>query len=230
MAAEPRGRHKATRPQRWGRALSLTLLTALLPASAAVAFAWFYLRTHRADVLRLVVDPQGLTLVVLGLGVGWLLWLLLICVTYRRTRPLTAARPARIAGVIAVTLLCGVVTAPMAVSARYAVVQRSLLTTVFNGEQGATTPERTVRNPWGRRDRVNVLLLGGDGAVGRPGVRTDSVILASVDVRSGQGILFSLPRNLQEVPFPEGTPLAELYPEGFDRGIDDDATFFLNAV
>jgi len=87
-----------------------------------------------------------------------------------------------------------------------------------------------VKNPWGGRDRVNVLLLGGDGAVHRPGVRTDSVLLASIDTTTGKTILFSLPRNLQKVPFQPGTRLAEEYPTGFTDGVANNAEYFLNAV
>ena len=83
--------------------------------------------------------------------------------------------------------------------------------------------------PLGRPRRVSVLLLGGDGSIHRPGVRTDSVVLASMDVRTGRTILFSLPRNLADVPFAPGSPLARLYPDGF-TGAGDPAEWMLNAV
>ena len=74
-----------------------------------------------------------------------------------------------------------------------------------------------------------MLLLGGDGSIHRPGVRTDSVVLASMDVRTGRTILFSLPRNLADVPFAPGSRLARLYPDGF-TGAGDPAEWMLNAV
>ena len=52
-----------------------------------------------------------------------------------------------------------------------------------------------------------MLLLGGDGGVGREGVRTDTVIVASIDTHTGDTTLFSLPRNLENLPFPPGSPL-----------------------
>ncbi len=63
--------------------------------------------------------------------------------------------------------------------------------------------------------RVNVLFLGSDAGPARTGVRIDSVILASIDTRSGDTLLVGVPRNLQHVPFRAGTPLAERYPHGF---------------
>jgi len=62
---------------------------------------------------------------------------------------------------------------------------------------------------------VNILLLGGDAAADRPGVRTDSINLASVDVQTGDAVLLGLPRNLEHVRFPPGTPMARRFPDGF---------------
>jgi LCP family protein required for cell wall assembly len=75
---------------------------------------------------------------------------------------------------------------------------------------------------------VNVLLLGGDGGEGREGVRTDTVIVASIDTDTGDTTLLSLPRNLQDLPFPEDSPLHEVYPDGFEGANESDS--LLNAV
>jgi LCP family protein required for cell wall assembly len=63
---------------------------------------------------------------------------------------------------------------------------------------------------------TNVLLLGGDAGPGRWGMRTDTMILVSVDQASGRTSLISIPRNLTRLRFPPGTPLAEAFPDGFD--------------
>jgi LCP family protein required for cell wall assembly len=60
-------------------------------------------------------------------------------------------------------------------------------------------------------------------------VRTDSVILASIDTRSGRAVLFSLPRNLMNAQFPAGSPLRAIYPDGY-QGDGDPAASMLNAV
>ena len=42
--------------------------------------------------------------------------------------------------------------------------------------------------------------------------------VVSVDARTGAIVMFSLPRNLQNAPFVEGSPLWDVYPNGFDCG------------
>src|SRR5215204_6718659 len=48
----------------------------------------------------------------------------------------------------------------------------------------------------------------------RSGTRSDSMIVASIDTKSGRTALISLPRNLQKVPLPEGSPLRAMWPSG----------------
>jgi LCP family protein required for cell wall assembly len=74
-----------------------------------------------------------------------------------------------------------------------------------------------------------VLLLGGDGGIHRDGVRTDSMILVSMDTETGKTVMFSLPRNLMNAQFPANSPLHDLYPDGF-RGEGDAGNWMLNAV
>jgi LCP family protein required for cell wall assembly len=47
-----------------------------------------------------------------------------------------------------------------------------------------------------------VLVLGGDAGPGRDGLRTDSMMLVSVDIASGRAAIFGFPRNLVNVPLP----------------------------
>jgi polyisoprenyl-teichoic acid--peptidoglycan teichoic acid transferase len=54
------------------------------------------------------------------------------------------------------------------------------------------------------------------------------VIVAHVETATGRTTLFSLPRNLQDLPFPADSPLAALYPDGFDAGSESES--LLNAV
>jgi len=65
-------------------------------------------------------------------------------------------------------------------------------------------------------ERVNVLLLGGDAGPGRWSLRTDSMVVISIDPGTGDTAMISIPRNLRRLPFPPGTPLAKKYPKGFD--------------
>jgi LCP family protein required for cell wall assembly len=54
------------------------------------------------------------------------------------------------------------------------------------------------------------------------------VVVASISTDTGETTLFSLPRNLENLPFPEDSPLAEVYPDGFWAGTESES--LLNAV
>jgi LCP family protein required for cell wall assembly len=64
-------------------------------------------------------------------------------------------------------------------------------------------------------DVTTILLLGGDAAPGRSGLRTDTMILVSLHRPSGRAALISVPRNLQRLLFPPGSALEARYPYGF---------------
>ena len=54
------------------------------------------------------------------------------------------------------------------------------------------------------------------------------MIVASIDTHTGATTTFSLPRNLENLPFPEDSPLHDVYPDGFDAGAESES--LLNAV
>ncbi|GAB3408316.1 LCP family protein [Flindersiella endophytica] len=177
----------------------------------------------RSDLLHLAVNGSALvwlraSLWVLGLG-----WVVVIVATHRCLRPRRVSAPARGLGSVLVTLLAVVVLLPVGFGAHLAEVQGDLLDTVFKPQdkiRSETAPKNvTAEDPWPGRDRVNVLLLGGDGGADRQGVRPDSIQVASIDTRTGNTVLIALPRNLEQVPFPAGSKLAAAYPNGvFDPG------------
>ncbi len=85
----------------------------------------------------------------------------------------------------------------------------------------AETPTPTTEPPpepapetWDGEDRLSIVMLGSDGGYDRKGIRTDTIIVLSIDVASGDAVTFSVPRNWQNVPFPTGSPAAERYPGG----------------
>jgi LCP family protein required for cell wall assembly len=47
---------------------------------------------------------------------------------------------------------------------------------------------------------LTILLIGGDAGYLRSGLRADTLIVASINVRSGRVAAFSIPRNLEQVP------------------------------
>jgi LCP family protein required for cell wall assembly len=67
---------------------------------------------------------------------------------------------------------------------------------------------------WNGDDQLSIVMLGSDGGYDRKGIRTDTIIVLSIDVATGDAVTFSVPRNWEQVPFPGGTPAAAAYPQG----------------
>lgn len=73
------------------------------------------------------------------------------------------------------------------------------------GTPAATQPPATSEpgTPyWAENGRLDVLLIGGDAGRGRWSLRTDTMVVASVDYRTGRAALFSIPRNMTNTPLP----------------------------
>jgi LCP family protein required for cell wall assembly len=232
----------------FGRILGLTTVGTLIPGTAFLAagyrkLGWTLLAGFAALIalgawlatggqhvaVRLAVSPTGLLLVIaaaVGLAV---VWALVVIAGYRVLAPDSTTHRQHLLGGLLVTLLALGVAGPAFEAAHLASVQRSLITGLFGDDvQSATVPESAAADPWGDKDRVNVMLLGGDGGADREGVRTDTVIVASIDTHTGATTTFSLPRNLENLPFPADSPLHDVYPHGFDAGSESES--LLNAV
>lgn len=251
----PRGRRRiAGRGRSLAATLGLTVLGTLLPGSGLLAagrrlagglvlgvflltalVGGGYALFRQRALMRAVLDAEVLGALGVGLFLVGLAWVGVIVATHRSLRSRMATPLDRIIGAVVVALLAVVVIAPLTIGSRYAFVSRDLVSSVFAGEdsKSATRPQNvTEADPWAGNDRVNILLLGGDGAANRDGIRTDTVMIASIDTDTGNAVLFSLPRNLQKLPFPPDSPLAEKYPDGvFDEGEGwEDPEYFLNAL
>ncbi len=190
------------------------------------------LAAARGRVVDLAFDPTRLRVAAAVAAVLLLVWLFVVWTSYRLIRPRERPRWHTVVGNLAVIVFCLTFAAPVVRAAQYAVATADFVTVVFDDNEVATTPdyEVTEEDPWDGRERVNVLLLGGDGAEGRDGVRTDSMILLSMDTATGKAVTFSLPRNMANAQFPDGSPLQEFYPYGFSNGDYADGEYMLNAV
>ena len=73
-------------------------------------------------------------------------------------------------------------------------------------------PCPSVQAGFGGDGRLNLLLLGADQGPGRFSLRTDTIILLSVDLATCRAALFGFPRNLEMVPLPAESAAA--YPGG----------------
>ena len=167
-------------------------------------------------------------------------WACLIALTHLITRPKGLTTTKRAIGAGLVIALTFIVSAPLAVGARYTLSQLQLLGSITGDDVTAGSRpniDTNAENPWKDTPRLNILLLGADStgtrikdagnSVYTP--RTDTIMVASIDTTTGDTTLIQIPRNLKYTPFPEGSKLAQLFPRGF-RGAGDEAEWYVNAL
>ncbi|MBT0773821.1 LCP family protein [Kineosporia sp. J2-2] len=239
-----RGSHATMRGQGFSWVLGWTIAGSLLPGTGLLAagwrrvggfllglsgagllaLAWLALDGHPLDRLQsLVVDPERLTAITVAIGVIASLWVGSILLTHTQLRRYAALSSGQkmFSGVV-VTALVAAVAMPAYQAGRYALIGRDLVDTVFRDSVDAETStalnDTGEADPWAGTPRVNVLLIGSDAGADRIGIRPDTMIVASTDTHSGNTVLFSLPRNLENVPFPLGTPGNSAWPDGFNCG------------
>ncbi|GAA1123503.1 hypothetical protein GCM10009630_21790 [Kribbella jejuensis] len=211
--------------------------TIVLSATAALLGAAAYFGLARRDViLRLAVAPNRLlvaTGLVVVLAVAWI-WV--VVASHKLLRPLTPTSIGRLAGALVVGLVCFGIAVPSTIAAQTVMAQRNLVGSVFQSEgtsKSATRPTVNAKDPWADTPRLNILLLGADDGAGRTGTRTDTVIVASIDTRTGATKLISLSRNWMRMPFPVNSPLHKVYPNGFwdpSLGDGEQPQYYLDAM
>ncbi len=215
---------------RFRRALLLCVMTLFVPGAAQLAvgrkavgaFAvtvWIAIlgvvgtllwraRTDKAGVIDLLTNPDTLMYVRLGIIVLAALWIVLFIDAWRLGGP----RRLNWTRGVALTVVNLAVLTGIAGSAAYASqvigVSREVVKKVFT----ATATSKPLEG------RYNILLIGADSGPNRTGIRTDSLTVASIDTSTGRTVLISLPRNLQNVPFSEDSPMRSVYPNGFNCG------------
>ncbi|TDD18682.1 LytR family transcriptional regulator [Kribbella turkmenica] len=234
--SDPAGR----RPRSVPSLLGLTLLGALLPGLGLIAggrrrigavvltltlaligLGVYVGLTRRAEVLAAAVVPSRLLMTSVAIGTLAFLWIVVVVASHRSLRPATGGTGGRAVGALLVGVLCFAIAAPAAVGVQSVLAQRDLVQDVFVAQdegKSATRPtEIDTKDPWEDKPRLNLLLLGGDDGPNRPGVRTDTVIVASIDTRTGDTALVSMPRQLTFMPFPKDSPLHRIYPDGYGK-------------
>lgn len=204
----------------------------LMLVVAAVVGLGLLVATGRITDTAIYVAVRPDLLAVIGVGIPVLAtaWCGVIVGSHfaLRCHPLSGWQ--RVLAALLVVFLCVPVIAVGIEGARYAFIQRALVANVFGAQpvppvppapqapSPIRPPTRLEPAPWQGASRLNVLLLGSDAGQGRIGTRPDSIIVASIDTHTGRTVLLSLPRNLQNVPFPPGSPVHALYPEGYNCG------------
>jgi LCP family protein required for cell wall assembly len=85
---------------------------------------------------------------------------------------------------------------------------------------GATAvPGGPTLPPWDGTSRLNVLLIGSDRRPGEGSYNTDTLIVMSVDPKSGQVAMFSLPRDTTGIPLPD-IPARSVFGATWNRKIN----------
>ncbi|MEV4106040.1 LCP family protein [Nonomuraea sp. NPDC049695] len=229
---------QAKEPASAGAVLGWLVLAALAPGAAHLRAGWrktglVLLSCYIAGLLALLAlglttdnligsltENSWLTAIMVSAAVLGMAWFALIVHSFVVLRPGRLPQSGQILSGTLAGLLAVVMVLPFGWTAQAVWTSRQTLNDIFqetpsDSPSSAAAAGEKPEDPWAGRQRVNILLLGGDADDNRIGVRTDSMNLASVDVRTGNTVLFSLPRNLENVRFRPGTPMAQQFPGGF---------------
>ena len=183
---------------RFGLAATLTLWFVAVVALVV----WLLWPTALYTVLSTTVT---LWLVAIVLAFYAVLWVVLTLDTLRLVRLVRTAPSARAWVAMLSVAVMVAISGTAAYGAYLATTAGGFLASVFIA--GPTEPPVD--------GRYNILLLGGDSGPDREGMRPDSMRIVSIDADTGQAVTIGLPRDLEYVPFPEDSPLAAVYPEGY---------------
>ncbi|GAA4976898.1 LCP family protein [Pseudonocardia tropica] len=214
----PGSGHLALRRRRTGGLILGTLVAIIVALAALVLLA------RRSTLLQNLLSTTTLTVIAGALVVAGIAWIAQVARTYALARPRGMPLGRKILGTGTAALMCLTVAVPFGFGIELVNSQRGLLNSLFQG--GGTSAAEALG-----KARLNVLLLGSDAGDDRTGTRTDTMMVASIDTRSGRTTLFSLPRNIQRAEFPPGSPAAETFPNGFhDPSQPLSGDYLLNAV
>lgn len=223
-AVLPGSGHLATGRRRVGWLVVVVALVVLAALAAGLAVVLVSPGTAASWTVR----PVLLTALRWGTLLVAACWIGVIVHSAVLVRPGSRGVAGRLVAGGTAAVLAAAVALPAAEVTHYADVQRDFVGSVFHHSPGlqaaggaVTAPDTPIRN-----GRLNVLLIGSDAGPDRTGVRTDTVVLASLDTRNGRTVLFTLPRNLERVPFTPGSVMAREFPRGFSCGSE----CLLNAI
>lgn len=237
-------RHRSVRYA--GLAVSLGFVALIIAAAAFFTTrvnpdpgeSW--LQAAAATAVGIAVGRGALDiLTVLVVGIG-LLWVALIAGTHLATRPRRLGQGKRIVGSVLVAALSAMIAVPVAVGANYSQVLAATLGSTFGSQDDVVSGNQPMiegPNPFEEMGRLNILLLGADMNEKRIaeskklgyGLRTDTIILASIDTKTGKTSLVQIPRNLKYTPFPAGSEMARQFPDGY-TGPGDSAEWYVNTI
>ncbi|WP_233199608.1 LCP family protein [Cryobacterium sp. N22] len=199
---------------RFGLRASLTFLALIVAAGIVYSL-------NPEILFTVATNSIGLWILAAVMVFYAMVWVVLTFDTIRLTRLVKARPKARpfIAGLATVVMVAVAGTAGY--GAYVATTASGFLSTVF--AQGPSEPPVD--------GRYNIMLLGGDAGSDRLGMRPDSTSVVSIDAKTGKADIIGIPRDLEYVPFPEGSPLYESYPDGYGYdGVCDVDVCQLNSI
>ena len=162
----------------------------------------------RPVLLSLATSPVVLVLVALACFAAAVCWPLLLADAWRLGRPQLLPGRSRIWVSLLAAALVVATSVPLVGAGRRAWAAADFIDGVFGAGRASAASH----------GRFNVLLMGGDAGPDRFGTRPDSLTLVSIDEQTGRAVLFSLPRNLENVRFEPGSVADRAMPEGWDCG------------
>ncbi|MCU1531898.1 MAG: LytR family transcriptional regulator [Arthrobacter sp.] len=190
------------------RRLGRIALRATFTVWALALLGIVLLLAGRSTAINLVTNPIASFLLVAGLTAVAVGWAALFLNTLRLIRPPLLAPRTRPAVGAALVLAMVLSSGPFGYAAYLLNVSRDAIGSIFSA--GPTIEPSD--------GRYNFLMLGGDAGADRTGRRPDSLSVISVDAKTGETAIISVPRNLQNAQFSEDSPMRQVYPDGYDCG------------
>ena len=199
-----------------------------MPALALVVLVLFATAASPLDLLELVLDPNVI-LALLIVNLLFLLYRIVVILDAYRLSARARMAWTRSAGPVSTAVLAALILGTTVIHGAIGYVgyrayeaDRAILpddnekagfvipepswgpdaTARTEPGESAPPPTRTaIPGPqWGADGRLNLLLIGSDNGPGRWSLRTDTMMLLSVDVDTGRAALFGIPRNMVNVP------------------------------
>ena len=190
------------------RRLGRTALRVTFTVWALAILAVVLLLTSRSTLINILANPVASLLLVIGLAALAIGWAALFINTLRLIRPVLLARGIRPVVVVALALAMVLSSGSLGYAAYLLNVSRDAIGSIFSSGPTIEPSE----------GRYNFLMMGGDAGADRTGRRPDSLSVISVDAKTGDTAIISVPRNLQNAQFSEDSPMRQLYPDGYDCG------------
>lgn len=220
----------ASAPVRSKRAWILLVLTLFLPGSAQlvagnkrlgrialrctfvvwalVIAAVVLVLVNREALLNLFTNPYSSLLIILVMVAVAVGWAIMFLNTLKIIRPNLLAPGMRGMVSIAMVVLMVLTTGTLGYGAFLINSGRNAISSIFQAGPDMKPVD----------GRYNFLLMGGDAGEDRAGRRPDSIMVVSVDAKTGQAATISIPRNFQNARFEPDSPLWGVYPDGYSCG------------